>query len=68
MRSGKTGQQRAAGLQAVELPDLRMAVAIGGVGELDRDERRAVGAVEPRPVGQQLRDELRADERRAGTR
>ena len=30
---------------AVELADLGVAVAVGGVGELDRDERPAVRAV-----------------------
>ena len=41
-----------------------MAVAIRGIGELDGDERRALGSIELRPVGEQFRDELRADEAR----
>ena len=54
--------ERPVRLQLVELPDLRVAVAICGIGELDRDERLSVRAVVARPGCVQVVDQLRADQ------
>ena len=61
---GKDRVERPAGLEPVELPNLRMTVAIGGVRELERDEGDAVRPVEARPACPELVDELRSNETR----
>ena len=45
---GEDGVLAAAVLQAVAVADLAVAVAEGGVGELEGDDRRALGAVRAR--------------------
>ena len=56
--------ERPVRLQLVELPDLRVAVAVRGVGELERDERVAVGAVEVQARRGKLVDEIGSGEDR----
>jgi hypothetical protein len=65
---GEDRVERSIRLQLIELPDLRVAVAIGGIRELDRDERSSVRSVVERPgrvqLLVQLLDQLRADQAR----
>ena len=50
--------------QYVGLPDLRVAVSVGPVGELDRNERRAFGLIEPGPAGKDRVHEIAAGQLR----
>ena len=64
IRSGNIGSSPLRALIFVPVPDLAVAVAEGGVGELERDVRLAVQGVIARPVVGQLVGELLADQHR----
>ena len=64
----QVGEHRAGAEVRVDLvavADLGVAVAVGGVGELERDVGIPVDAIQLRAVGEQIGGQLRADEARS---